>query len=108
RRAHPEGQPGVLIRLDPAGILAGLHATIIAAEIESGGRGILSENRGRVPGGGPLRLALIDPLVLIPELALLVGAGGGVSRHPGEGMLVQGKVTVAPPEPPGVDQPLLD
>jgi hypothetical protein len=53
-------------------------------------------------------LAFIDPLVLIPVLALLVGTGGGVRGKSSERMLLQGKVAVSPAGPAGLDQPLLN
>src|SRR5205814_678109 len=106
RGAHAQTDAFLITCLDSPGVFPRRHASVIAGEVEAVLLGIAPEDPGRIPRGGPFRLALVDPLMLSPVLPLLVRAGCRMGRQPREAMLLQGKVAVPPAEPDGVDQPL--
>lgn len=80
---HQKGRGGCYSYLDtliqaglnPTGILSGLHAPVVPVEVQPHLLGISAKDGRRIAGRRPVRLAFIDLFMLLPELALLVGAG---------------------------------
>ena len=79
-----------------------------AVQIHTRSLGIVPKNRPRVPGSRPLRLALVDPLMLLPILPLFVSASRGMGSETGERMLLQREIAIAPAAQRPAAQPVVD